>query len=129
MAAHAVRPLAERHFAGLALAMQGEPVEDGLGLFARRLMVAGEIGEALVVAQHHAAMALAVPQAGLGGDGNAPRRARRSRPRMWAISVSPPVRPSGPVFSVAENLQVVHMTMSRMGLASVPGVAKGWPSM
>ncbi len=45
--------------------MRGEPVENGLGLLARGLMVAGEIGEARVIAQRHAAMALAVPQASL----------------------------------------------------------------
>ena len=64
----ALRPFAERNLAGHCRAMQVKPGENGFRLGPLRHMVAGEIGEALVVAQHHAAMALAVPQAGLGFD-------------------------------------------------------------
>ena len=46
--------------------MQFKPVENGFGLRPSRHMVAGEVTEAVVVTQEHAAMALAVPQAGLG---------------------------------------------------------------
>ena len=68
MAAHALGPSAERNLARFGRAMEIEPVEDGLGLCPLRHMVAGEIAEAGVIAQEHAAMALAVPQAGLGFD-------------------------------------------------------------
>ena len=51
--------------------MKFEPVEDRISLRPRRRMIAGEIAEALIIAQEHAAMALAVPQAGLGLDSGA----------------------------------------------------------
>jgi hypothetical protein len=41
--------------------MQVKPGENGFSLRPLRHMAAGEIGEALIVAQHHAAVALAVP--------------------------------------------------------------------
>lgn len=71
MAPHGVGPGSEWHFAGFGGAMQFEPVENGLGLRSRRHMVAGKIAESVIVAQEHAAMALAVPQAGLGLEWNA----------------------------------------------------------
>src|SRR5687768_12132083 len=56
MTAHGARPFAERNLTGHCRAMQVKPGENGFRLGPLRHMVAGEIGEALVVAQHHAAM-------------------------------------------------------------------------
>ena len=69
----ALRPFAERNFARHRRPMQIKPGKNGFRLRPLRHMVAGEIGEALVIPQHHAAMALAIPQAGLGLDSDVMR--------------------------------------------------------
>ncbi len=65
MPAHAVRPQSKSHLAGFGGPMTVKPGQDRLGLLALRNMVSGKIGEPRIIAEHHAAMALAVPQTGL----------------------------------------------------------------
>jgi NAD+ kinase len=124
--AHAVRPLAEGNFASLGCAMGREPVEDGLGLRPRRLVVAGEIGKPLVIAQDHAAMAFAVPQAGLRlkpGPGVRPRRDGLTHVGDEGFTASPAIGTglfAGRVLAGAAHNDFTHVAVRvRSGIAKV----------
>ena len=123
MPPHAVWPLPERNLTGFAVTMGCEPIQNGLRLFARWLMAAGEIGEALVIAQHHAAMPLAVPQAHLclQSDVASPRRDHVAHMRDQYLTAGPPVRAglfSGRVPAAAAHNDIAHDVMSvRSGIA------------
>lgn len=66
MPPHGIRPLLERNLPRFRCPVQIEPGQNGFSLCFVRNMVAGEIAEPLIILKNHAAMLLAVPQAGLG---------------------------------------------------------------
>jgi hypothetical protein len=68
MAAHGLRPIAERNGSSLALPMKVEPLENGFGCFPRRPEIASDIGKAMIVSKHHIAVSKTRPQAGLALD-------------------------------------------------------------
>jgi hypothetical protein len=68
MASHLVWPLLEWHLTRFRVAMQVKPGQDRFRLHLAGPIVPGEITEALIILEDHAAVLLAIPQTGLGLD-------------------------------------------------------------
>ncbi len=125
MPTHALWPLPERHFAGFGFTMCNKPVENGFGLLARRFVVAGEIREALLIAQDDAAMPLAVPQAGLGLERHtaAPRCNRLTHVGNQHLATGPSVRPQ--LLGRGMAARAAHDDFAHKFLSVRSGIAKG----
>ena len=68
MASHCVWPLFEGHLTRFRFTMQVKPGQNGFGLHLAGPIVPGEITEAFIIMEDHAAVLFAIPKAGLGLD-------------------------------------------------------------